>query len=101
MTLCSQYFHNVQLKGLRPDTTYFYQIPAANGTTESSVMSFKTARSAGDRESFSIAVLNDMGYTNAHGTHKQLMGAVNDGVAFAWHGGDMSCMPIYSPVMRT
>lgn len=101
MTLCSQYFHNVQLKGLRPDTTYFYQIPAANGTTESSVMSFKTARSAGDKESFSIAVLNDMGYTNAHGTHQQLMGAVNDGVAFAWHGGDISCKSTERLSLRT
>jgi hypothetical protein len=31
-----------------------------------------------------------MGYTNAHGTFKQLKKAVDDGVAFAWHGGDIS-----------
>lgn len=91
VTLCSQFFHNIQLKNLRPDTTYFYQIQAANGTTESKVMSFKTARPAGDNEPFTIAVLNDMGYTNAQGTHKQLVNAANDGVAFAWHGGDISC----------
>jgi hypothetical protein len=29
-------------------------------------------------------------YTNAHGTHKQLVKAVEEGIAFAWHGGDIS-----------
>ncbi|KAF7193734.1 Acid phosphatase [Pseudocercospora fuligena] len=90
VTLCSQYFHNVQIKNLKPDTTYYYLIPAANGTTASQVMSFKTARTVGDKRPFTMAVLNDMGYTNAHGTHKQLVDAVKDGIAFAWHGGDIS-----------
>lgn len=31
-----------------------------------------------------------MGYTNAAGTHKQIAQAVDEGVAFAWHGGDIS-----------
>ena len=31
-----------------------------------------------------------MGYTNAAGTFKQLMAAADEGVAFAWHGGDIS-----------
>lgn len=31
-----------------------------------------------------------MGYTNAHGTHRQLLSAVDEGLAFAWHGGDIS-----------
>lgn len=53
-------------------------------------MSFKTGRAAGVSGSFSIAVLNDMGYTNAHGTYKQLVKAVDEGLAFAWHGGDLS-----------
>lgn len=30
------------------------------------------------------------GYTNAQGTHKQLTKVVDEGVAFAWHGGDLS-----------
>lgn len=60
VTLCSQYFHNVQITKLKPDTTYYYQIPAANGTTASSVMSFKTARPVGDERPFTMAVLNDM-----------------------------------------
>ncbi|KAK5682662.1 hypothetical protein LTS10_005791 [Elasticomyces elasticus] len=91
VTQCSEFFHNVQLTNLKPGTTYHYQIAAANGTTASSVLSFKTARSAGDHKSFTVAVLNDMGYTNAQGTYKQLNDAVdNDGVEFAWHGGDIS-----------
>ena len=91
VTQCSEFFHNVQLTDLKAGTTYYYAIPAANGTTASQVLSFKTARPAGDHEPLTIAVLNDMGYTNAKGTYKYLNDAVdNDGVEFAWHGGDIS-----------
>ena len=87
---CSQYFHDVQIGGLESGKTYYYQIPASNGTTASDILSFQTAHAAGDKKSFSIAVLNDMGYTNAHGTFAQLTKAADEGVAFAWHGGDIS-----------
>ncbi|KAL4959683.1 purple acid phosphatase family protein [Aspergillus stella-maris] len=90
ITQCSQFFHEVNIDSLEPETTYYYQIPAANGTTESQILSFKTARKAGAPGSFSIAVLNDMGYTNAQGTHRELLKAANNGTAFAWHGGDLS-----------
>lgn len=90
VTQCSQFFHEVQIAGLNPDTTYYYQIPAANGTTASHVLSFTTARAAGDPKEFTVGVLNDMGYTNAAGTYKQLVKAVHEGLAFAWHGGDLS-----------
>lgn len=90
VTQCSQFFHEVQILGLEPNTEYFYKIPAANGTTESDVLSFRTSRAAGDPTPFSIAVLNDMGYTNAAGTYEQLSKAVDDDVVFAWHGGDIS-----------
>lgn len=90
VTQCSQFFHEVQIGGLKADTTYFYRIPAANGTTASDVLSFTTARAAGDKKPFTVAVLNDMGYTNAHGTFKELTKLVDEGVAFAWHGGDIS-----------
>lgn len=80
----------MQIRNLKPDTRYYYKIAAANGTTASSVLSFTTARDAGDRESFTVAVLNDMGYTNAGGTYRELNRAVDEGVAFAWHGGDIS-----------
>ncbi|RFU33816.1 hypothetical protein B7463_g2499, partial [Scytalidium lignicola] len=93
VTQCSQFFHEVQLSGLEPGTTYYYQIPAANGTTASDVLSFTTAREAGDKSSFTVAVLNDMGYTNAQGTYRELVKAIeaeDDGIAFAWHGGDIS-----------
>lgn len=80
----------MQVENLQPGTTYYYQIQANNGTTESQVLSFTTAREAGDPASFTVAVLNDMGYTNAGGTYKQLVNAVDEGLAFAWHGGDIS-----------
>ncbi|KAL2864405.1 purple acid phosphatase family protein [Aspergillus lucknowensis] len=90
VTQCSQFFHEINIDHLQSGTTYYYQIPAANGTTASDVLSFTTARKAGDHGSFSVAVLNDMGYTNAKGTHQQLLKAANEGTAFAWHGGDIS-----------
>lgn len=88
--MCSQYFHDVQITGLRADTTYYYVIPAANGTTASPIQKFITARAAGTGGQFTVAVLNDMGYTNAEGTHQQLTKMASEGVAFAWHGGDIS-----------
>ncbi|KAI7371250.1 Acid [Hortaea werneckii] len=90
VTQCNEYFHDVQIANLTSDTTYYYRIEAANGTTESPILSFKTGRAPGEKEPFSIAVLNDMGYMNAGGTYRQLAKAVDDGVAFAWHGGDIS-----------
>lgn len=89
-TMCSQFFHNVLLNNLKSGTTYYYLIPSNNGTTPSPIMNFTTAHEAGDDQEFSIAVLNDMGYTNAQGTYKYLNQAVDDGIAFAWHGGDIS-----------
>ncbi|KAJ5623490.1 acid phosphatase [Penicillium lividum] len=90
ITSCNQFFHEISLPNLESSTTYYYQIMAANGTTESDVMSFTTAQKAGDKRSFSVAVVNDMGYMNAKGTHQQLINAAEDGAAFAWHGGDIS-----------
>ncbi|CAI7586902.1 acid phosphatase [Penicillium manginii] len=90
ITQCSEFFHEVSLDDLESGKTYYYQIPGSNGTTTSEVLSFTTARKAGDPTEFSVAVLNDMGYTNAQGTHKYLTQAANEGTAFAWHGGDIS-----------
>ncbi|KAH8703115.1 acid phosphatase AphA [Talaromyces proteolyticus] len=90
VTQCSQFFHEVQLHNLKHSTTYYYRIPAANGTTESELLTFTTARRAGHRGEFSVAVLNDMGYTNAQGTFRELQKMVKEGAAFAWHGGDLS-----------
>lgn len=81
----------MQIEDLKPDTTYYYQIAASNGTTASPVLSFKTALGAGTRKPFTVAVLNDMGYTNAAGTYAQLVkAAANGSISFAWHGGDIS-----------
>lgn len=85
-TMCSQYFHNVVLNSLEPGTTYYYSIPASNGTTASDTMQFTTAPAPGAGQAFTVAVLNDMGYSNAKGTHKYLIDAAEGNVAFAWHG---------------
>lgn len=90
VTQCSQFFHDVQISNLKCGTTHYFKILASNGTTASSVLSFKTAHAAGDSSPFTIGVLNDMGYTNARGTHKYLSQAAEEGMAFAWHGGDIS-----------
>jgi acid phosphatase len=90
VTQCSQFFDEVQLHDLKPGTTYYYQIQAANGTTASDVLSFSTARAAGDDTPFTVAVLADMGYTNAGGTYKQLLDVLHQDAAFVWHGGDIS-----------
>ncbi|KAJ7725426.1 Metallo-dependent phosphatase-like protein [Mycena maculata] len=92
VTQCSQFFHDVQLWNLQPATTYYYSIPGGNGTTPSPVLSFTTSREAGDPTAFAsdVMVLNDMGYTNAKGTHLQMLAAAGAGAAFAWHGGDIS-----------
>ncbi|KAK4246242.1 Metallo-dependent phosphatase-like protein [Corynascus novoguineensis] len=90
VTQCSQFFHEVQLHHLKPGSKYYYQIQAANGTTASDVLSFTTAQDAGDPTPYSMAVLVDMGYTNAGGTYKQLVQAIDDDAAFVWHGGDLS-----------
>jgi hypothetical protein len=90
VTQCSQFYHDIQISGLKPNTKYHYQILAANGTTASNTMEFTTARAAGDKTGFEAAILNDMGYTNAAGTQKHLLKFVDEGGAFAWHGGDIS-----------
>lgn len=90
VTQCSQFFHDVQISGLKPSTTYYYKILAGNGTTVSNVLNFTTAQAVGDKAQFTMAVLNDMGYTNAAGTFKYLHAAADEGLAFAWHGGDLS-----------
>ncbi|RFN43396.1 acid phosphatase [Fusarium flagelliforme] len=87
---CSQFFHDVQIEHLDPGTTYYYQISAANGTTQSDVLSFTTAQDKGNPSEFNIAINNDMGYTNAGGTYKYINREIEDGLAFVWHGGDLS-----------
>ncbi|KAE9392722.1 acid phosphatase AphA [Gymnopus androsaceus JB14] len=84
VTQCSQFFHDVQIKNLASNTVYYYQIEAANGTTTSEVMTVHHC------SEFTIGILNDMGYTNAKGTHEQLINAITDGTSFLWHGGDIS-----------
>ena len=104
-TQCSQYFHDVQLTGLKEGVTYYYRIMAANGTSSSDVQTFTTALGPGTGGEFvsdrpqrrseskprkTVAVLADMGHTNAQGTYNALLRSVIDGTSFAWHNGDIS-----------
>lgn len=92
-TQCSQWFHDIQITNLQAGTTYYYTITAANGTTASDILTFTTAQAAGDSGSFSMALLNDMGYTNAAGTYNELIKAIDadvEPIEFAFHGGDIS-----------
>ena len=89
-TQCSQFFHNVPVNDLEPDTTYYYVIPGGNGTVASPVQKFTTAKAAGTEGEFTVGVYVDMGYTNAGTTRQQLINEVANGMAFAWSGGDMS-----------
>jgi hypothetical protein len=57
------------------------------------VITFTTARAAGEAGSFSMALLNDMGYMNAAGTYNELIKAISadtENIEFALHGGDIS-----------
>lgn len=100
-TECSQFFHNVQIPNLAQNTTYYYQIEAANGTTESNILSFTTSRNAGSQGEFSAILLNDMGYTNAQGTYKKMLNMIEtEDIAFALHGGDISYVSISRKIIR-
>ena len=91
VAICSQYFHEVYLENLDAGTTYYYQIQRSNGTTASDILSVTTSLAAGNSAQFSVAVLVDMGYTNALGTYQYLLDAVNSrDIKFVWHGGDLS-----------
>jgi len=57
----SEFFHDVPITGLQAGTTYFYKILASNGTTQSGVQQFTTAKAAGDTSQSTIALINDMG----------------------------------------
>lgn len=99
-TMCSQYFHNVLLRNLKAGTKYHYSIAASNGTTASQTLQFTTAPAAGGDEGFTVAVLNDMGYTNAKGTHQYLSEAA-DSVAFAWHGANIVARRILDSLLTS
>jgi len=59
--MCNQFFHDIQIPGLKDATTYYYQIQAANGTSASDVLTFTTGLAAGKSGEFTVAMINDMG----------------------------------------
>ncbi|CAH0474036.1 unnamed protein product [Peronospora belbahrii] len=58
----SLYNYHAVVTGLKPYTEYFYKVGnATNPKAQSTVSSFMTARSSGDKSPFVVAVLGDMG----------------------------------------
>lgn len=70
VTLCSEYFHDVQITGLPANTMIYYQLPAISGTTASQVLSVKTAMAPGTSQPFNISIVADMGRLH-HETREQ------------------------------
>lgn len=58
------YNNHVLLRGLAPDTTYYYQPQNSNSSTP---YSFKTSRVSGDQTPYSVAVAIDMGVMGPDG----------------------------------
>ncbi|SNX85467.1 related to Acid phosphatase precursor [Melanopsichium pennsylvanicum] len=57
------WFNNVVLPDLAPGTNYYYKIESTNSTT----LSFKSARAPGDTSAFSVNAVVDMGVYGADG----------------------------------
>ncbi|CAH0513740.1 unnamed protein product [Peronospora belbahrii] len=87
----SLYNYHAVVTGLKPYTEYFYKVGnATNPKAQSTVSSFMTARSSGDKSPFVVAVLGDMGtekYSIA--TNKYLNSLVGK-VDFVFHIGDIA-----------
>lgn len=95
----STYNNHVVISGLKSDTTYYYMPQCATQTYV-----FKTARSAGDKDEFSFAMIGDMGTFGPDGLSTTVgTGASNplkpgehttiesltkfkDSYDFVWHG---------------
>ncbi|OBT70844.1 hypothetical protein VF21_10156 [Pseudogymnoascus sp. 05NY08] len=99
----STYNNHVVIKDLKPDTTYYYMPQCGTQTYV-----FKTARSAGDNDEFSFAMIGDMGTfgpdglsttvgkgasnplkPGEHTTIESLM-TFKDSYDFVWHVGDIA-----------
>ncbi|GAA5921081.1 hypothetical protein JCM3775_004082 [Rhodotorula graminis] len=106
------YNNHVKLEGLKPGTLYYYKVTGTNGYEAAYLPTFKfrTARPAGDDESFTIATFADLGLMgedglstatgpfggSAHATLEpgetntiQSMLALADTYEFAVHVGDV------------
>lgn len=85
MTMCNQYFYDIQINNLLPFTTYYYRIPSdTSGTTQSHILSFRTGLAKGDHTPYNVSLVCDMGYTNAMGTYQQLLAELNT-TEFVWY----------------
>jgi len=58
------YHHSVVIKGLAPDTLYYYQVGSLNGT-RSSTYSFMSPSNSREKD-FSVAIFGDMGWLDAN-----------------------------------
>ncbi|KAG2505743.1 hypothetical protein JM16_009248, partial [Phytophthora kernoviae] len=85
------YSYHAVVGGLKPNTEYFYKVGSDTETkSQSTVSSFKTARSSGDTSPFTVAVFGDMGTeANSVASNKYVNSLVGK-VDFVYHLGDVS-----------
>ncbi|KAF1315174.1 Calcineurin-like phosphoesterase, partial [Globisporangium splendens] len=87
----SLYNYHATVSGLTANTKYFYKVgSAASASFQSDAASFTTARAAGSKDTFELAVYGDFGVdANAEASNKYV-NALAGKIDFIYHVGDIS-----------
>lgn len=88
-TYGTSYFHDVVIRNLEASTEYYYQVVADPSSTTSEILSFTTARAAGDAAHQHILLIGDMGITNSADTFNSINEFINE-TDWIYHIGDIS-----------
>ncbi|KAF1315148.1 Glucan 1,3-beta-glucosidase, partial [Globisporangium splendens] len=86
-----QHNYHATVSGLTANTKYFYKVgSAASASFQSDAASFTTARAAGSKDTFELAVYGDFGVdANAEASNKYV-NALAGKIDFIYHVGDIS-----------
>ncbi|KAG7399180.1 hypothetical protein PHYBOEH_009538 [Phytophthora boehmeriae] len=85
------YNYHALVDDLEPNTKYFYKVGSAGDAKfQSSVSSFKTARSSGDSSPFTVAVYGDLGADDNSVATNKYVNSLVDEVDFIYHLGDVA-----------
>lgn len=97
-TVCSAYYHDVQLTGLQSSTYYYYQINNdASGVNTSSIYTVKSPIAPGDSTPYNVTMYADMGMINAGETRNGILQLAKENVTeFILHYGDISYADAWS-----
>ncbi|GAB9469140.1 Calcineurin-like phosphoesterase [Globisporangium polare] len=87
----SLFTYHATVSGLTPGSQYFYKVGSASSADyQSDVASFTTAKAAGSKDAFQIAIYGDFGVdANAAGSNKYV-NTLTGKVDFVYHVGDIS-----------